>query len=172
MSRKRTNLGQEIIAASSQCFVSVTLQAASCQCDNNYRTPEQRQIRQTIFFTERALDAWPLLWRRSGGIRGTGTTGSCLGKDANSIQSFQPADLLGGIQSVHDGELNIHQHQVKPALSPFAHRLLAVRRALPPHAQSLHERFEKLLVDNVVLHDEDVDWWHSAINQSPKDCTR
>lgn len=151
--------------------MSVTLQAASCQCDDDHRTPEQRQVRQSIFFTESALETWPLPRRGGRSTRGTRTTGGRLGENTNSVQPFQPTDLLGGVQSVHDGQLDIHQHQVKPTLPPFAHRLFAVGCALPAHTQSLHKRFQKLLIDDVIFNDEDVDGRNGAVNQSSEDCT-
>ena len=69
------------------------------------------------------------------------------------IQPLQPPDLFRGVQAVHHGELDIHEHQVEAAGAPFGHGFSPVHGCVPAHLQAFHECFEKSEVDDVVFDD-------------------
>lgn len=79
----RRYLGQEIVAASSQSLMSVTLQTASCQRDDNDWTPEQREIGQSVLGTDRTVKAGSSV--RGRGIGSAEATGGCLWENTYAV---------------------------------------------------------------------------------------
>lgn len=102
-------------------------------------------------------------------------TESCVGclaapaaKDTDAVDALEPPNLFGRLQTVHDGQLNVHEHQMETSCFPFCHGLLSVHRSLPSDLETLHESSENSQVNDVVLHDQDVDRWHGAIEQTSR----
>lgn len=85
--------------------------------------------------------------------------------DADAVHPFQSSNLFGGIQTVHDRQLNIHQHQVEATFAPFVDSDLAIDGSGPPNLQTLEESFEKAEIDVVVLNNEDVDRWNGHVTK-------
>ena len=168
-----TYLGQEIIAARRQRLVTITLQTARRQSHDDDGTLEEGEVMEIVLLLERQVGSPVQLLRGLGGRTGrAGASRRRLGKHSDAVQTFESADLLGSIQPVHHGQLDVHQDEMEPSLAPFSHRLFSVSGTLPPHAESLHEGFQQPLVDDVVLHDQHVDGRNGALDQPAKRAAR
>ena len=152
---RRAYLCQEIVTPRSKRLVTIALQRAGCERDDDDRALEHVSIPELVVVAE--LGALEPV------VRGLACAAA---EDADAIDALQPADLLGGLETVHDGELDIHQHQVEAACAPLCHSFLAVHRSLPAHLETLHERTQHTQVDDVVFDDEHVDGWDGPVEQS------
>jgi hypothetical protein len=131
--------------------VSVALQRTSRKCDNDDGTLEKPLVAQPVTFNQLILGLAVLTKPGVGCLAATTT------KDANAVHALQPSNLLCCFQAVHDGELNVHKHQMETTCFPFCHCFFSVHRPLPPHLQALHEGSQDSQVDNVVFHNQHVD---------------
>ena len=147
------HLRQEIVATRRQSFVSVALQRASSESYDNDRALEN------IFFTKAVifiyfpvetlfarLDAWRLA--------------APAAEHTNAIDPLQPSNFFRCLQAVHYGQLDVHEHQMESTCSPLCHSLFSVHGPLPANLQTLHEGAQNSQVDDVVFHDQHIDWWH------------
>lgn len=84
---------------------------------------------------------------------------------ADAVHPFQSSNLFGGIQAIHDRQLDIHQHQVKATFAPFVDGDLAIDGGGPANFQTLEKSFEKAKIDVIVLNNEDVDRWDGNVTK-------
>lgn len=87
-------------------------------------------------------------------------------EDTNAVHPLKSPDLLGRFQTIHDGQLDVHQHQMKTPSPPFGHRLFSIHCSLPSHFETLHERTQNSQIDYVVLHNQHIDRRNGTIQQS------
>ena len=107
----------------------ITLQITRRQRHNNNRTLKQPAIpllKKLILILR-----LPIVLTRGTNIRRALTRTT---KHANIIHPFQAANLLRRLQPAHDGQLDIHEYEVKPALPPLIDGFAAVDGGLPAHA--------------------------------------
>src|ERR1700712_4378428 len=141
-----TYLCQEIIAASSQCLVTIALQITRRQCNDNNRTLEQTaRVAQFILFIDLFLfrRVWCDIARTAA-------------QYANMIHSFQPSDLPCSFQAAHDGQLNVHQDEMETTLSPLLYSFTTIDCCGPMHLQSTYKLFKEFHVDHVIFDDEHI----------------
>ena len=117
--------------------MTITLQRARRERHNNNRALKQDRRGQFIL----SLQLLGLLGRSARRRR----------EDTDAVEALEAADLARGFKPVHDGELDVHEHQMKAALPPLGHGVFAVHGGLPAHLEALHEGFEELEVDDVVF---------------------
>lgn len=147
------HLCQEIVATRRQSLVSVALQRTSCESHDNDWTLEK------VFFTKAVILAYfPLvaLFTRLN----TWRFAAPAAEHANAVDPLQPSDFFCSLQAVHYGQLNVHEHQMESACSPLCHGLLSVHGPLPANLQTLHKCTQNSQIDDVVFHDQHIDWWH------------
>ena len=108
----------------------ITLQITRRQRHNNNRTLKQPAIpllKKLILVLRLPI----IILTRRTDIRRTLTR---TAKHANIIHPLQPTNLLRRLQPAHDGQLDIHEHEVEAALPPLVDGFAAVDGGLPAHA--------------------------------------
>lgn len=139
-----THLCQKVVAAGCKSFVSVTLERTGCERHNNDRTLEQIQVVQAVLVLQ--LHGELFL-----GCAGDG------GKDANRVYTLESANLTRGLEAVHDGQLNVHEDQMKTAGAPLLDSVATVGGRLPADLETLDKGLEQLEVNGVIFDNEDAD---------------
>ena len=86
-----------------------------------------------------------------------------VAENANPVDSFKPSDLLGGVQSIHHGQLDVHEDQMKPTLTPLGDCFFSVHSSMPSHLETFHESFQELQIYDVVLNDQNIDGWNGSV---------
>lgn len=150
LNEKSTYLGQKVIAASRQSFMSIALERAGRQSHDNNGTLKLGQALQAIFFSR--------LFGRCG-------FSGRVGKDTNAIDPLQSANLSCGLESIHTRQLDVHEDQMEAATPPFLHRVTTIHGRLPPHLKSFDKRFKQLQIDRVVFHNKDTDGGYFGIQR-------
>lgn len=147
-----TYLGQEIITPRRERLVTIALQTAGGQGDDDDGALEAGFVAEVVL----VCDHCRRLLLATATVRSPICWAGCAvlaPKHADPVHALQPPDLLGGFQPVHDGQLDVHEHQMEAALPPFRDRFAPVLCALPADFEALHEGFEQFQVDDVVFND-------------------
>jgi hypothetical protein len=149
-----SHLCQEIVAASRQSFVSVTLKRAGCKGDNNDGALEQPLVAQPVVLLRLFRSASVL---SEPGVR---RLAASTAEDADAVHTLQSSDLFCRLQTVHHGQLDVHEHQMKATSLPLCHGFLAVHGPLPSHLETLHKGSQNTQIDDVVFNNQHIDWGH------------
>lgn len=129
----------------------VALQRTSRESDNDDGALEQALVAQSVIGYQFILNL-PFLTESS-----VGSFAAAAAKDTDTVDSLQPSDLLGSLQTVHYGQLNIHEYQMEASRLPFCHGFLAVHGSLPADLETLHESAQDAQIDDVVFNDQHID---------------
>jgi len=60
-------------------------------------------------------------------------------EDANVIYALEASNLLCRFEARHDGQLNVHEHQMETAGSPLSHGFPPIDGTLPAHFETPNE---------------------------------
>jgi hypothetical protein len=113
--------------------VSVALKRAGCKGDNNNGALEQPLVAQPVVFLG--------LFRSVSILSqpGVGRLAASAAEDTDAVDALKSSDLFCRLQTVHYGQLNVHEDQMETTSLPLCHGFLAVHGPLPSYLETLHE---------------------------------